>query len=403
MSEQAGCVVVGAGLAAANVVQALREGGYDRPITLIGAEAERPYERPPLSKAYLQGHEELGAIFVHDESWYAEHEVETRFGTVAGSIDRADRRVRLSRGDTVAYDQLVLTTGASPRTLDVPGFGLAGVHTLRRIGDSDALRAGFAQGPRVVVVGAGWIGLEVAAAARLAGCSVTVLEYAGLPLQRVLGDRLGQHFATLHRDNGVDLRTGVAVTAIEGSAGRVTAVRTDAGQVPADLVVVGVGAAPNTELAAAAGLQVDNGILVDERLRTSDPAVLAAGDAANAVNVRLGTRLRVEHWDNAIRQGRLAAAVLLGRPDRYDWQPYFYTDQFELGMEYVGYSAPGDEVVIRGDTDGGEFIAFWLRNGALTAAMNVNIWDVNDDLRELLGRTIAADRLRDRGVDLADL
>lgn len=403
MTDQGGCVVLGAGLAAGNVVQALREGGYDKPITLVGDEAERPYERPPLSKAYLQGNEALSALFVHEPAWYAEQHVDTRFGTTATSIDRANRRVQLDFGDSLAYDELVVSTGASPRTLDIPGFGLTGVHTLRRIGDSDALRAAFAQGPRVVVVGAGWIGLEVAAAARAAGCAVTVLEYAGLPLQRVLGDRLGQHFATLHRDNGVDLRTGVSVTGIEGSTGRVTAVRTDVGQVPADLVVVGVGAAPNTGLAEAAGLPVENGILVDEQLRTSDPAVYAAGDVANALNVTLGARVRVEHWDNAIRQGQLAAAAVLGRPDRYDWQPYFYTDQFDLGMEYVGYSHPGDEVVIRGDTDSGEFIAFWLRDGALTAAMNVNIWDVNDVLRGLLRRTIPADRLADLDVDLAEL
>ncbi|MGV1007978.1 MAG: NAD(P)/FAD-dependent oxidoreductase [Dermatophilaceae bacterium] len=403
MTEQVGCVVLGAGLAGANVVQGLREGGYDRPITLVGDEPERPYERPSLSKAYLQGTEERAGLFVHDEAWYAAHQVDTRFGTTARAIDRGSKLVHLDGAAQLPYQQLVLTTGATPRALDVPGFGLAGVHTVRRIGDSDALRAAFAAGPRVVVVGAGWIGLEVAAAARAAGCEVTVLEYAGRPLERVLGPRLGEHFAALHRANGVDLRTGVSVTAIEGSTGRVVGVRTDAGLVPADLVVVGVGAAPNTQLAAAAGLPVDNGILVDEQLRCEDPAVYAAGDVANALHAGLGRRLRVEHWDNAIRQGRLAAAVILGRPQRYDWQPYFFTDQFDLGMEYVGHSDPGDDVVVRGDTAGGEFVAFWMRDGALTAAMNVNVWDVNDVLRELLGRTVDPARLADPGIELSAL
>jgi 3-phenylpropionate/trans-cinnamate dioxygenase ferredoxin reductase subunit len=398
-----GCVVVGAGLTAANVVQTLREGGYGDPITLVGDETDRPYERPPLSKGYLQGGDERSSLYVHDDDWYAEHDIDARFGTTVVAVDRGARRVRFADGDQIGYERLVLATGASPRTLDIPGAGLEGVHTLRRIGDSDALRASLRPGARCVVVGAGWIGLEVAAAARGAGCEVTVLEYAAMPLARVLGDRMGGYFARLHLDHGVDLRAGVRVSGIHGSAGSVASVSTDDGDVSADVVVVGVGVAPNTGLARDAGLDVDNGILVDEQLRTSDPAVCAAGDVANAHNVKLGRRLRVEHWDNAIRQGRLAGATLLGRPDRYDWHPYFFTDQFDLGMEYVGYSAPDDEVVVRGSEEGGEFIAFWLRDEVLTAAMNVNIWDVSDDLRGLLGRSVQVDRLTDPDVALTDL
>ncbi|MEV0668168.1 NAD(P)/FAD-dependent oxidoreductase [Actinomadura luteofluorescens] len=403
MAADPGCVVIGAGLAAANVAQTLREEGFDEPITLIGDERERPYERPALSKGYLQGSTQASSLYVHGENWYADHGIDTRFGQAAVSIDRLGQEVRLASGGSVPFRQLVITTGSCPCVLDIPGAGLAGVRTLRRIGDADALRAALDEGGRWVVIGGGWIGLEVASAARAAGREVTVLEQAPLPLQRVLGDRLGRYFAELHRSHGVDLRTGVSISEIVGSGGRATGVRTDRGLVPADLVVIGVGATPNTALAADAGLKVDGGVVADERLRTGDPAILAAGDVVNARNTALGRSLRVEHWDNAIRQGRLAAKSILGRPDQYDWQPYFYTDQFDLGMEYVGHAHADDDVVVRGDTADGEYIAFWLRDGLVTAAMNVNIWDVNDDLRSLIGRAITADRLADVDTALGDL
>jgi 3-phenylpropionate/trans-cinnamate dioxygenase ferredoxin reductase subunit len=256
-----------------------------------------------------------------------------------------------------------------------------------------------------VLIGAGWIGLEVAAAARTAGGLVTVLESGRRPLQRVLGARLGEYFADLHRSNGVDLRTGVSVREIVGSSGTVTGVRTETDLVSADVVVLGVGVQPNTELAADAGLAeaAGGGIAVDERLRSSDPAILAAGDVADAFSVALGYQLRVEHWDNAIRQGQLAARSVMGGSARYDWLPYFYTDQFDLGMEYVGHGGPDDDLVVRGDIDGGQFIACWLLDGRVRAGMNVNVWDVNDDLRSLIGRTVDPDRLADTDVELADV
>lgn len=401
----AGTVVVGAGLAAAHVVATLREQGYDAPVTLVGDEGDRPYERPPLSKSYLQGASPREDVFVHEPGWYAENEVTTRFGTEATAIDRAARTVALADGSALGYDQLVLATGSSPRTIDVPGAGLDGVHTLRRLTDSDALRHELAARSRLVVVGGGWIGLEVAAAARLAGLDVTVLEYAAQPLLRVLGPELGAFFATLHRDHGVDVRTGVGVAGFEGSGGRVTGVRVGGDLVPADTVLVGVGAGPNVGLAVRAGLAADAaaGITVDEHLRTSDPAVLAAGDVANAHNTALGRSLRVEHWDNAIRQGVLAARSILGQDAVYDWQPYFYTDQYDLGMEYVGYADADDTVVIRGDRGTRELIAFWLRDGRVRAAMNVNVWDVNEQLRGLVGREIAPDRLTRQDVPLDEL
>ena len=412
MSQHRACVIVGAGLAAAHAVETLRADGWSDPIVLIGEEDERPYERPGLSKGVLLGQDEAETLFVHEEHWYAEHDVTTRFGERVERIDREAREVVLASGERIAYAALVLATGARPRLLDIPGADLAGVLTLRRMGDSAAIAAELVPGRRVVLVGAGWIGLEVAAAARLAGADVTVLEYAAQPLLRVLGDRLARHVAAMHRAHGVDLRTGVGVTAVEGAEGHVTGVRVGDGVggddevVPADVVIVGVGAAPATELAEGAGLPVDNGIVVDTHLRTSDPAIWAAGDVANALNATLGP-LRVEHWDNAIRQGKLVAASILGRDGGYDWQPYFYTDQYELGMEYVGRASGDDEVVIRGDLREGDatsaFIAFWQREGRVTAAMQANVWDTIDDLRALIGRVIPAERLRDEAIALSDL
>lgn len=403
MTDRSGTVAVGAGLAAAHVVQTLREGGYDRPVTVVGAEPVRPYERPPLSKGYLQGQAEVSTVFVHGDTWYAGHDVDLRLGVTVTALDRSARTVALDSRDRIEYDRLVLATGASPRALDVSGADLAGVHSLRSLADAKKLREALTDGRRAVIIGAGWIGLEVAAAARAAGVDVTVLEAAPVPLLRALGERLGGYFADLHRGHGVDLRLQTATSALEGEGGKVTAVRAGSQLFPADLVVVAVGVAPNAELAAAAGLEVDNGIVVDDRLRSSDPAILAVGDVANAYNTALGARLRVEHWDNAIRQGSLAGKVILGEPAQYDWQPYFFTDQYELGMEYVGHGAPDDDVVIRGDIGSGEFIAFWLRDAVITAAMNVNIWDVNDELRRLVGAAAARDKLADPEVPLEAL
>jgi 3-phenylpropionate/trans-cinnamate dioxygenase ferredoxin reductase subunit len=393
-------VIVGAGLAAAHVATTLRDAGDTRPVTIVGNEGRRPYERPGLSKGVLQGEQKVDELFVHDDAWYAEHEVDARFDDAAVGLDLAAKRIRLSSGEALEYGDLVLAMGARPRMVDLPGAGLPGVHTLRRIEDCQALKEAFGRGGKLVVIGAGWIGLEVAAAARKAGLDVTVLEYAPVPLRAAMGDRMGQYFANLHERNGVDLRTGVRVTAIDGDA-HVTGVRAGEELFPADLVVVGIGAEPNVELAKAAGLDVDNGVLVDDRLRAGDH-VYAIGDVANAEHASLG-RLRVEHWDNAIRQGQLAGHVLLGEDARYDWQPYFFTDQYDLGMEYVGRGSADDQVVVRGDEESGEFVVFWLRDGAVTAAMNVNVWDVNDQLRALIGRRIDVARLADAGVGLSDL
>ena len=296
----------------------------------------------------------------------------------------------------LTYDKAVLATGARPRVLDIPGAELA--RTLRRVEDSEALRESIGSSSSMVVIGGGWIGLEVTAAAREAGVDVVVLEAAPMPLQRALGDEIAGYFAELHRKHGVDLRTSTGVDSISGSGPFTVTAGGD--ELAADLVLMGVGAVPNTELAEAAGLTVDNGVVVDERFTTSDPDVLAIGDVARARNTALDESVRVEHWDNAIKQGRAVAKVLLGQDVVYDWQPYFYTDQYDLGMEYVGYSDPSHDVVVRGDRSTGEFVAFWLDGQRLTAGMNVNVWDVNDDIRALCGRTVDRERLADPDVPL---
>ena len=402
MSEQ-NVVVIGAGLAGTQVAQSLREEGFTGSITLIGAEPELPYDRTKLSKGYLQRELERTEIRLHRRDWYEQQGVRLLLGERADSIDRAARTVHLASGETLPYDHLVLATGAGSRLLGLPGANLPGVLTLRDLAESDALRDTLAQGGRLAVIGAGWIGLEVAAAARLAGMDVTVVDPVAQPLANILGERIGGYFADLHRRHGVDLRLGTGVSAILDSNGRAGGLRTDKGDIAADAVLMAVGAIPHVELAQQAGLEIDRGVVVDEHLRSSDPAILAIGDIANAHNTLLGLRLRREHWDNALRQGALAARTIMGKDDVYDWLPYFFTDQFDLGMEYVGNNAPTDEPVIRGSLASGEFIVFWLRDGVVTAAMNVNIWDVTDVLRGIVGKSVDADRLADLSVELTDL
>jgi 3-phenylpropionate/trans-cinnamate dioxygenase ferredoxin reductase subunit len=387
MTTDTAHVIVGGSLAGAKAAEALREQGFDGPVVVIGEESERPYERPPLSKDYLLGKAERATIYVHPPEWYAEHDVDLRLGVTVTSIDRASHQVSLADGSTAGYAKLLLATGSSPRRLPVPGADLDGVLYLRSVGDSDRIKAAIQDASRVAVIGAGWIGLETAAAARAAGAEVTVLEMMELPLQRVLGRQVARVFAGLHADNGVDLRGGVQVSEITGS-GRADGVRlADGKHVPADVVIVGVGITPNTQLASAAGLEVDNGIWVNAQLRSSDQDIFAAGDVANAFHPLLGKHIRVEHWANALNQPQAAAKAMLGQDASYDLVPYFYTDQYDLGMEYAGYVEPDgyDEVVFRGDVAGREFIAFWLGDGGrVLAGMNVNIWDVNDAIQALV-------------------
>ncbi len=407
MNATAAYVIAGAGLAGAKAAETLRGEGYNGPLTLIGEETERPYERPPLSKDYLLGKAERAAIYVHPESWYTDHGVDLRLGVPVTAIDPAGRQVALADGTTIGYAKLLLTTGSSPRRLAVPGADQDGVYYLRRVGDSDRIRAAFEDATRVAIIGAGWIGLEAAAAARAAGNEVTILEAAELPLLRVLGREVAQVFAGLHRAHGADLRFGVQVAEITGAGGRATGVRLVGGtRIEADAVVVGVGITPNAMLAGQAGLVTGNGVAVDAQLRSSDPDIFAAGDVASAFHPGLGRHIRVEHWANALNQPQAAARAMLGQDVAYDRVPYFYTDQYDLGMEYAGYVEPGgyDQVVFRGDAGQREFIAFWLGRGQVLAGMNVNVWDVNERIQAMVrsGNVVDAAALADPDVPLEE-
>ncbi|MFJ9693982.1 NAD(P)/FAD-dependent oxidoreductase [Kitasatospora sp. NPDC101183] len=402
-------VIVGASLGGAKAAEALRAAGYEGGIVLIGEEHERPYERPPLSKGYLLGKEPREKIYVHPPQWYAEHDVTLRLGTAVAAIDPDGHTVTLADDGRIEYAKLLLTTGSVPRRLPVPGADQEGVLYLRRVEDSDRIKAALRPGARIAVIGAGWIGLEVAAAARTAGAEVTVLEAAELPLLRVLGREVSQVFADLHRDHGVDLRFGVQVAELTGDGASVSGVRlADGTVVEADAVVVGIGISPATALAEAAGLEIDNGIRTDEHLRTSDPDIYAAGDVANAYHPLFERHIRVEHWANALNQPQTAARALLGEADAvYDRVPYFFSDQYDLGLEYVGYVEPDgyDRVVFRGDPATREFIAFWTKDGRVLAGMNVNVWDVVDPIRQLVlsQRVVSIDRLTNPSVPLGDI
>jgi 3-phenylpropionate/trans-cinnamate dioxygenase ferredoxin reductase component len=383
----AGFVIVGASLAGAIAAQTLRAEGFTGRITLIGDEPHRPYERPPLSKGYLLGKTAREKVFVHPAGWYAEHDVDLRLGTAATRIDRDAHSVTLADKTQLGYDALLLATGSTPRVLRLPGGDLHGVRYLRRLEDSEQIKSAFNQRPKVVIIGAGWIGLETAAAARASGLEVTVLEQGELPLLRVLGRDVAQIFAEVHRDAKVDLRCGVQVSRIMGTGGHVTGVElVDGVRLDADLVLVGVGITPNVDLAEGSRLEIDNGILVDDHLQTPDPAIYAAGDVANAYHPLLRRHLRVEHWANARRQGAIAARAMLGQEAVYDRLPYFFSDQYDLGMEYTGYVEQErfDQIVFRGDVPDREFIAFWMSHGRVLAGMNVNIWDVADPIEKLI-------------------
>lgn len=394
-------VIVGGGLAAAKTAEALRNGGFDGAIAVIAGEKHVPYERPPLSKGLLAGNTEAAKLLPLDADWYARHHVDLHTGVRASKIDRADQLVFLDDGSAIRYDKLVLATGSRPRMFP----GEPDVAYLRTVDDAERLRDRLGDGTSLVIVGGGWIGLEVAATARSAGTAVTVLEPQRLPLIGILGERVSQIVADLHRRHGVDLRLGVGVDGIEADGrlgGRVT---TDDGQaLAADTILVGIGAVPNTEIAEAAGLPRESGgIVVDEELATIDPNIYAVGDIADYPDPRFG-RLRVEHWANALNQPAVAAANLLGHHETYRRLPYFFTDQYDFGMEYRGYATGDQRVVIRGDTDALEFLAFWLDDaGRVRAGMNVNMWDDGEAIADLITseRIVDPGRLGDAAVTLS--
>lgn len=410
-------VIVGGGLAGAKAAETLRSEGFTGRVILIGDERDHPYERPPLSKGYLLGKEERDSVFVHEPAWYAQSDVELHLGQTVVAIDRTAKAVHLGDRAVIHYDKLLLVTGAEPRRLDVPGTELVGVHHLRRLAHADRLRHVLAALGRdnghLVIAGAGWIGLEVAAAAREYGAEVTVVEPEPTPLHAVLGPEVGQMFADLHAEHGVRFHFGARLSEITGQDGMVFAARTDDGEEhPAHDVLAAIGAAPRTGLAESAGLTLADraqggGIAVDASLRTSDPDIFAAGDVSAVQHQLFDTRLRVEHWANALNGGPAAARAMLGQDVTYDRVPYFFSDQYDVGLEYSGWAPPGsyDQVVIRGDAGKREFIAFWLSEGRVLAGMNVNVWDVTDVIQELIrtGARPNVDALADPGTPLSSL
>lgn len=406
MATSSGLVIVGGGLAGARAAEGARDAGYDGSVTIIAGEDALPYIRPPLSKEFLIGKDDRDSIDVHPEAWYAEQRVEVLRGRRVSSIDPAAHTVTLGDHEGLGYERLLLATGASPRRFRGPGADLGGVHLLRSVDDSIALREAVSQGGRrVVIVGAGWIGLEVAAAARGYGNEVTVLGLETVPLNAAIGDAAGSVFADLHRAHGVTLRMSTSVAAMVGAEGRVTGVELDGGEVvPADIVVVGIGAIPETALAEAAGLEVDNGVTTDAAFRTSADDVYAVGDVANVFHPVLRRPIRIEHWANADVAGKAAGRSMAGQAVEYDEIPYFYTDQYDLGMEYSGYGtlAEGIEPVFRGDRDAREFVAFWVDAGRVVAGMNVNVWDVNETVQRLIRDEVVVEpeRLADPSVPL---
>jgi 3-phenylpropionate/trans-cinnamate dioxygenase ferredoxin reductase component len=405
MASEQSFIIVGASLAGAKAAGTLRTEGFDGRLVLLGEEPVRPYERPPLSKGYLRGEEDFDAAAVHPARYYEDNDIELHASTTVTALDAKAAEVQLSTGQRLGYHRLLLATGAEPRRLSVPGSDLDGVHYLRTVGDSDTIRRAITSSVPMVVIGAGWIGAEVAASARQLGADVTVVDPLSVPLERVLGADVGRVYRDLHQEHGVKLRLGVGLESIEGSRA-VEAVRlTDRTVVQAGAVVVGVGVVPRTQLAEDAGLAVSNGVHCDQFLATSVPGIYAAGDAANALHPLYGTHIRLEHWSAALNQGPAAARNMLGQEIPYDKTPYFYSDQYDFGMEYRGFAPTFDGVIFRGDRARRQFISFWMQGDTVAAAMNGNVWDQADAIDALVRwrRPVDPDRLADATVDLGDL
>lgn len=405
MSSIERIVIVGGGLAGGRAAEALRTQGYEGRLDLIGEEPVVPYQRPPLSKGYLRGEVGLDKVHLHPAAWYDEHRIDLHRGTRVASVDPRGRTVTVDDGRRLGYDRLLLTTGSRPRRLAIDGGDLPGVHELRTLADAERLRTAARAADHVIVIGGGWIGSEVAASLRMMGRRVTMVVRDALPLARALGPAVASVYRDLHVAHGVELRLGTEVGRILGTD-RVAGVETrDGTRIDGDLVVAGVGALPRVELARTAGLEVADGIVVGPTFETTAPGVFAAGDVAAVWRPAYGRHLRIEHWAEAKFGGPAAARAMLGATEPDDRVPYFYSDQYELGMEYRGLAADGDRIVFRGDPAGGRFLAFWLRDDRLTAAMNANIWDVGEPLEALIrsGATVSAEELADPSIDLAAL
>jgi 3-phenylpropionate/trans-cinnamate dioxygenase ferredoxin reductase subunit len=401
-------VIIGGGLAGAKAAEALRESGFDGKVVLLADEEHLPYERPPLSKEFLAGKKSLSDFTVHDSEWYRENKIELRTDNEAVSIDTSAHTVTLSDDSSVKYDKLLLATGSRSRWLTIPGAESTGVHYLRKYDDAVNLDTTLKEGTSLAIIGAGWIGLEVAASARQRGVDVTVVETAKVPLSAAVGEEVGKVFAELHRDHGVDLRLDVEVKEVTTEDGKATGLKLgDGSTITADRILIAVGAQPNIEIAEQAGLSTkDGGVLVDASLRTSNPDIFAVGDIAAAENPFFEERIRTEHWANAQKQPAVAVSGMLGETAEYNELPYFFTDQYDLGMEYAGYAPNYQQVVFRGDKKGREFVAFWLdADKRVLAGMQVNIWDALDDIKNLIRKKapVDPDKLADPEVSLSDV
>jgi 3-phenylpropionate/trans-cinnamate dioxygenase ferredoxin reductase subunit len=398
-------VIIGAGEAGGQTAIALRQGGFAGRIVVIGDERYVPYERPPLSKAFLAGEAELERMYMRGPEFYPQNRIELRLATRVAAIDRAAKQAVLADGTRVAYDKLVIATGGRARKLSCPGAELPGVHDLRTIDDVLGYRDRLTAGARLVIVGGGYIGLEVAAVAIKRGCAVTVIEALPRVLSRVVAPEMSEFYAAVHRAAGVRIHTATSVSAFAGTGAVERVVCTDGQSFPADLVIVGIGIVPNVELAQAAGLPCDNGIVVDEVARTADPDIYAVGDCTNHPNALLGRRLRLESVPNALAQGKTAALHILGRPERYAEVPWFWSDQYDLKLQMTGLAEPGDSVVIRGSMAECKFSACYLRQGVFVACHAVNMAKDFLQSKKLIAARARPDpaKLADAAVALKDL
>jgi 3-phenylpropionate/trans-cinnamate dioxygenase ferredoxin reductase subunit len=398
-------VIVGASLAGGGAAAALRQEGFDGGVVLVGAEPQPPYERPPLSKEYLRGESSFERALVQPPGFYDENGIETRFGDRATRVDAAEKTVELEGGERVAYDKLLVATGGRNRRLSIPGLDLEGVYGLRTVADSDRIRAEIAPGRKAVVVGMGFIGSEVAASLRQSGVDVVVVDRNEVPLRRVLGEEVGRVIEGIHRDHGASMVFEDTVAAFEG-AGRVERVTTGRGRrIECDFVVVGLGTEPVTELLAGTGAEIDNGVVVDEYLRTGVEGIYAAGDVANHYHPVFERHIRVEHWQNALKQGPAAARSMLDEGEPYEEIPWFWSDQYEHNLQYAGFHTEWDELVVRGSMEERNFVAFYRKDERVLAAVAVNRGrDLRRSMPLIKAREpVDAAKLCDLGVDLRTL
>ena len=397
-----GMVIIGAGHAAGQAAASLRQEGYEDEIVIVGDEPHIPYQRPPLSKQYLSGEQGIERVYLRPEKFYADKDITVRTSQRVESIDTSAQCIATESGETIDYDKLLLATGGRPRKLDLPGSDLAGIHYLRTIADVDAIRAEFGTGKKLVIVGGGYIGLEVASVGIQAGLDVHVLEMEERILQRVTTPEMSAYYHSLHEGRGVHIHTSTLVSGFAGEDS-LQAVQCGDQEFPADIAVVGIGIVPNVEVAEAAGLECDNGIVVDDHCATSAPNVYAAGDCTNHPNALLDRRLRLESVPNAMEQARVAASNMCGGDKSYASIPWFWSDQYELKLQMVGFSADGDTQVVRGDQAANQFAVFYLKDGNVVAADAVNSPKEFMVCKQLIGKPVDADSLADPEVDLKSL